>query len=78
MITGYKAKFNGRTYKVEHGDPFDRGSSDSYYGRSREPHKGGVGGSSGPRITELTPAEVKAYQAGYDYNEESGNKKNWN
>jgi hypothetical protein len=42
------------------------------------PHKGGVGGSSGPRITELTPAEVEAYHAGYDYNEESGDKKNWN
>ena len=70
--------FNGVDYQQQHGSPFDRGSADSYYGRSRVPHKGGVGGSSGPRITELTPAEVEAYHAGYDYNEESGDKKNWN
>jgi hypothetical protein len=73
-----KYEINGKTYEQEHGNPFDRGSADSYYGRSRVPHKGGVGGSSGPRITELTPAEVEAYHAGYDYNEESGDKKNWN
>jgi hypothetical protein len=69
--------FKGAVYQQQHGSPFDRGSADSYYSRSRVPHKGGVGGSSGPRITELTPAEVEAYHAGYDYNEESGDKKNW-
>jgi hypothetical protein len=41
------------------------------------PHKGGVGGNSGPRITELTLDEQEAYHAGYDYNEESGDKKNY-
>lgn len=48
-----------------HGSPYDRGSADRYYGRSPDPHKGGVGGGSGPRVTDLTPDEVKAYMAGY-------------
>jgi len=79
MITGYKAEFNGRTYEVEHGDPFDRGSSDSYYGRIRNPHKGGVGGTSGPRIerNEMSLQEQLDYGAGYSYNEADGLKKNW-
>jgi hypothetical protein len=64
-------------YNKEHGSPFDRGSSDSYYGRRRLPHKGGVGGYSGPRREELTAAEVIAYHAGYDENEASGEKKDW-
>lgn len=64
-------------YNKEHGSPFDRGSADSYYGRRRWPHKGGVGGASGPRIEELTADEVIAYHAGYDENEKSGDKKNW-
>ena len=77
MITGYKAEFNGRTYEVEHGDPFDRGSSDSYYGRTRRPHKGGVGGNSGSTKFDLTPQEIADYMAGYDWNEADGLKKNW-
>jgi hypothetical protein len=66
-------------FETGHGSPYDRGSADSYYGRNRNPHKGGVGGESGPRITakDLTPDEIVAYHAGYDDNEESGDKKNW-
>jgi len=45
--------FRGETYVVHHGDPFDRGSADSYYGRPRDPHRGGVGGDSGPRVSQL-------------------------
>jgi hypothetical protein len=26
---------------------------------------------------DMTPAELEAYHAGYDYNEEYGDKKNW-
>ncbi len=74
-ITQYTV--NGKTYDQVHGNAFDRGSADSYYHRARNPHKGGVGGGSGPRIEQLTPAEVEAYHAGYDYNERSGEKKNW-
>ena len=70
-------KYKGKTYVVNHGDPFDRGSADSYYGRPRFPHKGGVGGNSGPRIERLTDKEREEYLAGYDYNEELGDKKDW-
>ena len=60
-----------------HGCLFDRGSADSYYGRPRQPHYGGVGGDSGPRVDRLTAEEVAEYQAGYDYNERYGDKKDW-
>jgi hypothetical protein len=64
---------------TKHGSPFDRGSADSWYSRSRDPHKGGVGGDSGPRVPalELTAQEIWEYQAGYDWNEQFGDKKNW-
>jgi hypothetical protein len=65
-------------FDTGHGSPFDRGSADSYYNRSPNPHKGGSGGSMGwDRITDLTPAEVEAYYAGYDHNEQYGDKKDW-
>lgn len=77
--TPTKYSYKGRDYIVYHGDAFDRGSADSYYGRSRSPHRGGVGGDSGPRIAQehLTRDEIEAYNAGYDYNEEFGDKKNY-
>jgi len=75
--TVYKVEFNGKTYEQRHGNAFDRGSADSYYGRSRNPHKGGVGGDSGPRVEDLTADEMEAYHAGYDQNEAQGDKKNY-
>lgn len=60
-----------------HGCLFDRGSADSYYSRPRRPHYGGVGGDSGSRVEQLTADEVAEYQAGYDYNERFGDKKDW-
>ena len=65
----------GRIYEVKHGSPFDRGSADNYYGRMRNPHKGGVGGGSGPRIESLTADEIADYDAGYSWNEQFGEKK---
>lgn len=63
--------------RKKHGCLYDRGSADSYYGRWREPHYGGVGGDSGQRV-EVTDAEsVAEYMAGYDYNERYGDKKDW-
>jgi hypothetical protein len=64
-------------FDKSHGSFFDRGSADSYYGRDRNPHRGGVGGMSGPRIEANTEAEIEAYHAGYDYNEEFGDRKSW-
>ena len=60
-----------------HGCLWDRGTADSYYGRPRDPHYGGVGGDSGPRVSNLTEAEVAEYQAGYEWNEINGDKKDW-
>ena len=64
-------------FDKSHGSFFDRGSADSYYHRSRNPHRGGVGGGSGPRIPATTESEIEAYHAGYDYNEQYGDKKDW-
>jgi hypothetical protein len=60
-----------------HGYPFDRGSADSYYHRPRNPHYYPEGTYKGDKITNLTEAEINAYNAGYDYNEEYGDKKDW-
>lgn len=64
-------------YDMSHGSPWDRGSADSYYGRRPKPHKGGVGGDTGPRIEDLTADEIEAYHAGYAWNEENGDKKDY-
>ena len=47
-------------YDKEHGSYFDRGSADSYYGRDRQPHRGGVGGMSGPRIEAVLAEDIEA------------------
>ena len=63
--------------RKRHGSLFDRGSADSYYGRAPNPHYGGVGGNSGPRVEVTDPAERAEYMAGYDWNEKFGDKKDW-
>jgi len=77
MDTGYTVEWQGKTYQVRHGDAFDRGSADNYYGRPPRPHKGGVGGDSGERVAVLTEQETADYLAGYAYNEAMGDKKNY-
>ena len=64
-------------FQRKHGSLYDRGSADSYYGRPVDPHYGGVGGDSGPRVDNLTPEETNEYLAGYDYNERFGGKKDY-
>ena len=64
--------------RKNHGSLYDRGSADSYYGRPRAPHYGGVGGDSGPRVDQgLSIDEIKEYYAGYEYNERFGDKKDY-
>ncbi len=63
--------------RKRHGSLFDRGSADSYYGRARDPHYGGVGGDSGPRVVVTDEFSATEYHAGYDYNERHGDKKDW-
>ena len=62
-----------------HGGPFDRGSADSYYHRARSPHYYPDGTYNGERIgyADMTEEEREAYEAGYDWNEEMGDKKDW-
>ena len=60
-----------------HGSLWDRGSADSYYHRSPAPHWWPEGTGNGTKITDLTAAERTEYMAGYDHNEQYGDKKNY-
>jgi hypothetical protein len=66
-------------YDTAHGSAFDRGSADSYYSRGRNPHLYPNGTYNEPRIPEdmMSPEEIEAYHAGYDYNDQFGDKKSW-
>lgn len=72
-------EFEGIVYDASHGSPFDRGSADSYYGRPQSPHKYPNGTGNAPRVEaqDMTLAEMRAYYRGYEYNEQLGDKKNW-
>jgi hypothetical protein len=67
------------TYSTRHGSPYDRGSADSYYGRSFDPHYWPQGTYNGSRaeMAQMTAAEITAYTAGYRDNEESGDFKEY-
>ena len=75
QVTKYTV--HGKEYEQTHGNAFDRGSADSYYGRPRQPHYYPEGTYKGERVVDLTDAEMEAYHAGYDYNEQFGDKKDW-
>ena len=66
-------------YDQRHGGPFDRGAADSYYNRGRDPHYFEGATYSSPRCSQagMTAEEIEAYNAGYDWNEELGDKKDW-
>ena len=72
-------KFNGIKYNARHGGPFDRGSADSWYSREREPHYyvGATGMSTRLEEVDMSEKEIADYNAGYDYNEQSGGKKSY-
>ncbi len=67
------------TYSTQHGSPYDRGSADSYYGRSFDPHYWPQGTYNGTRVelAQMTAEEITAYSAGYTHNELFGDKKSW-
>lgn len=67
----------GPQFNRDHGSLFDRGSADSYYGRPRDPHYWTNGSYRGEKVVDLTEAEREEYLAGYDYNEQYGDKKNY-
>jgi hypothetical protein len=60
-----------------HGSLYDRGSADSYYGRERYPHWYPNGTYNGDCVLGVTEEEIAEYMAGYDWNEEFGDKKSW-
>jgi len=64
-------------FQRKHGSLYDRGSADSYYGRMPNPHYGGVGADSGPRVEVYDESSVAEYLAGYEYNERHGDKKDY-
>lgn len=68
-----------KTYDTRHGGPYDRGSADSYYHRPRQPHyyEGNTGTSTLIPVEMMTNDQIEAYNAGYEYNEETGDKKDW-
>jgi hypothetical protein len=63
--------------RKRHGSLFDRGSADSYYHRDRNPHWFPGGTYNGERMSALSDEEVAEYNAGYDYNEQFGDKKDY-
>ena len=74
-----KYTYRGEEFEQFHGSPFDRGSADSYYGRAQDPHWWPEGTYKGKRVEaeNMTLKEMRAYYAGYAYNEEFGDKKSW-
>ena len=66
-------------YDQRHGGPFDRGSADSWYGRSFDPHyyEGDTHSSSRVALNGMTAEEITAYTAGYNWNEKFGGKKEY-
>lgn len=63
----------------EHGSPWDRGSTDSYYRRGRSPHWYPDGIYKGACIekSQMTQQEIAEYEAGYDENERTCPFKDW-
>ena len=66
-------------YNDRHGGPYDRGGADSYYRRGFKPHYYSGDSMQSDEIAEalMTTAEVDAYRAGYNDNEDLGAFKDW-
>lgn len=70
-------EFRGEKFEQFHGSPFDRGQADSYYGRAQDPHWYPNGTYNEPKMTseDMTLKQMRAYYAGYQMNEQFGDKK---
>ena len=77
--TNQHQEFEGQLYNQRHGGPFDRGAADSYYHRPFDPHyyEGATNFSPRVELVNMTAEEIVAYSAGYRYNEQHGDKKDW-
>ena len=71
--------FDGKVYDNRHGGPFDRGAADSYYRRGITPHLFTGSTYISPLIDEdgMTNEQLDAYHAGYRYNQQQGDFKEW-
>ena len=71
--------FEGVTYDDRHGGPFDRGAADSYYRRAMAPHYYVGATAQSERITteQMTNDQLAEYLAGYEWNEQFGDKKDY-
>tara|TARA_Y100000022_G_scaffold180057_1_gene171757 strand:- start:137 stop:373 length:237 start_codon:yes stop_codon:yes gene_type:complete len=71
--------WNGATYNGRHGGAFDRGMADAYYRRPREPHYYQNGTKTSPIIKEyqMTEDQISQYHAGYSYQIDQGDFKDW-
>ena len=67
-------EYRGEVFERTHGSPFDRGAADSYYHRPEDPHYYPEGTYRGDRVEpkDMSMAELRAYFAGYEYNEKFG------
>ena len=72
-------EFQGKRYDDRHGGAFDRGSADSYYGRPIRPHFFSDATYRSEEIEErfMTKTQVAEYMAGYEWNEQFGEKKEY-
>jgi hypothetical protein len=72
-----------------HGGPWDRGKADSYYSRSPNPHYYNVNRDANKyhdfsqkiyekvEMSDMSDSEISEYYAGYEYNEMTGDRKDW-
>ena len=63
-------------FDTSHGSPFDRGGADSWYSRRVRPHYITPTGNEVIEVM-MTTEQIKAYHAGYAWNEQFGGKKDW-
>lgn len=66
-------------YDDRHGGPYDRGSADAYYRRPFNPHyyKGNTHSTDRVERDDMTPEEIEAYTAGYQFQQDLGEFKDW-
>jgi len=66
-------------HDYRHGNAYDRGSADAYYGRPYNPHYYVGATYSSERITKesMTEWELNSYDAGYQDQANSGDFKDW-
>ena len=62
-----------------HGGAYDRGTADSYYGRTKNPHYYPLGTYNGDRVeqADMTLTQIDSNNLGFDENEADGNFKDW-